>query len=167
MISYHMNWMFVFFSIFNCNSILNGCILLVWWQLMALLLLRDALNLTTNSEDEDDPTAFFSVCTSLLTFPTSLYHLWIYFFKFLGDFDRFFLCLCSLVSTAFPSSCCWLPPPMLHHGMGHRYTSTSETKTGVYLKNSLYQTLLNCRMLNLTDKTMFRFCFYKIRKQRL
>ncbi|XP_010515059.1 PREDICTED: uncharacterized protein LOC104790960 [Camelina sativa] len=29
--------------------------------LMALLLLRDALNLTTNSEDEDDPTAFFSL----------------------------------------------------------------------------------------------------------
>ncbi|CAH2065036.1 unnamed protein product [Thlaspi arvense] len=29
--------------------------------LMALLLLRDALNLTTNSDDEDDPTAFFSL----------------------------------------------------------------------------------------------------------
>lgn len=34
----------------------------IWlWQLMALLLLRDALNLTTNPDDEDDPTAFFSV----------------------------------------------------------------------------------------------------------
>uniref|UniRef100_A0A0D3BGG9 RING-CH-type domain-containing protein n=1 Tax=Brassica oleracea var. oleracea TaxID=109376 RepID=A0A0D3BGG9_BRAOL len=29
--------------------------------LMALLLLRDALNLTTNPDDEDDPTAFFSL----------------------------------------------------------------------------------------------------------
>ncbi|CAN8254907.1 unnamed protein product [Cochlearia groenlandica] len=29
--------------------------------LMALLLLRDALNLSTNSDDEDDPTAFFSL----------------------------------------------------------------------------------------------------------
>lgn len=35
---------------------------------------------------------------------------------------------CLLLSI--PSSCCWFSPPMLHHGMGHRYTTTSKTKTG-------------------------------------
>lgn len=38
------------------------------WQLMALLLLRHALNLSNNNSDdeEDDPSAFFFVCQSLL-----------------------------------------------------------------------------------------------------
>ncbi|KAH0849657.1 hypothetical protein HID58_096200 [Brassica napus] len=44
------------------------------WQLMALLLLRDALNLTTNPDDEDDPTAFFSFSFFvLLVFSSHVY----------------------------------------------------------------------------------------------
>lgn len=45
---------------------------------MALLLLRDALNLTTNPDDEDDPTAFFSVWGIFFTYYTCLSFLFMF-----------------------------------------------------------------------------------------
>lgn len=87
----------------------------VKWQLMALLLLRHALNLTNNNSDdeEDDPSAFFFVSKSLTNSP-------LHYLPF-----RFLVIVTLIVfvslwfSPAFHASCCRFPPPLLHHGLGY------------------------------------------------
>lgn len=70
------------------------------WQLMALLLLRHALNLTNNNSDdeEDDPSAFFFVSKSL---PHSPLH----------NLPFCFLAVTLIVlSSVFASFSCFVPP---------------------------------------------------------
>lgn len=76
----------------------------VFWQLMALLLLRHALYVTSPDGEEDDVSTFFSVSNADIC-----------------SFSIFFLHELStdFVFAAFLASSCWVSSSMLHNGLGY------------------------------------------------
>jgi hypothetical protein len=83
---------------------------------MALLLLRHALTLT--DEDDDDTSAMFSVSeiTILKNILLAMYNNTCFFN--------------GLQLKAFSVACCWFPASVLHHGLGNQYLAAPQTETG-------------------------------------
>lgn len=92
----------------------------VFWQLMALLLLRHALYVTSPDGEEDDVSTFFSVSNAIILCVVA--------------FCLLHILLTGFFLAAFLASGCWFSSSMLHNGLGYQYIATAEAKTGWLLK---------------------------------